>query len=175
LGEEPYFIKDQALRFWFRYIFKNQSLIEIGDVKGLTTRIKNDLPTFMGKPFEELIKALLLKRNAKDIVPFRFTKIGGFWTRKGDVEIDIVALNEEEERIFFGECKLNGNKFTKGDVQRLKEKAEYVKWRIGKREEYFALFSMKALSDSTRKSLEKQGVFAYDLRGLLRYFKNRNG
>jgi len=30
-----YHIKDPALRFWFRYIFRNQSLIEIGDEKGL--------------------------------------------------------------------------------------------------------------------------------------------
>jgi AAA+ ATPase superfamily predicted ATPase len=58
-----YYIKDSALRFWFRYIFKNQSLIEIGDEKGLTTKIVNDLPTLMGRSFEEMVRALLLRRN----------------------------------------------------------------------------------------------------------------
>jgi hypothetical protein len=56
---DRYYIKDPALRFWFRYIFRNQSLIEIGDEKGLTAKILNDLPTLMGRSFEELVRALL--------------------------------------------------------------------------------------------------------------------
>lgn len=163
-----YFIKDQALRFWFRYIFKNQSLIEIGDVNGLTAKILNDLPTFMGQSFEELTRALLLKRNLDGCLPFKFTRIGGFWNRKGDVEIDIVAYNEEDGKILFGECKLNGNKFKKGDLQRLREKAQYVKWRTNKRKDYFTLFSAEVITDATRKTLEKEGLLLYDLKGLLK-------
>jgi len=163
-----YYIKDPALRFWFRYIFRNQSLIEIGDEKGLTTKIANDLPTLMGRSFEELIRALLLKRNKEDILPFRFSKIGGFWTRKGDVEIDVVAINEEERKIIFGECKLKGSKFTRPDVQRLQEKAGYVKWKIGKRKEYFALFSMDTIPETQKKSLEKDGVLSFEIEGLLK-------
>lgn len=163
-----YYIKDSALRFWFRYIFKNQSLIEIGDEKGLTTKIISDLPSLMGRSFEELIKALLLRRNTEEILPFRFSKIGGFWTRRGDIEIDIVAINEEEGKILFGECKLKGSKFTKAEIQRLKEKAEYVRWRMGKRKEYFALFSMDTIPEAQRKSIEKDGVLTFNLEGLLR-------
>ncbi len=162
-----YYIKDHALRFWFRYIFKNQSLIEIGDERTLTERILRDLPTFSGKSFEELIRGLLLKRNAKGLLPFRFTKIGGFWTRKGDVEIDIVALNEDEGKILFGECKLKGNKFTLVDLQKLKEKTKQVKWNMSSRKEYFALFSVQAIPDKTRVSLEKEGMLIFDLKGLL--------
>ncbi len=162
-----YYIKDPALRFWFRYIFRNQSLIEIGDEKSLTTKILNDMQTLMGRSFEELARALLVQRNTGDIVPFRFTKIGGFWTRKGDVEIDIVALNEEEGKILFGECKLKGNKFTRVDAQRLKEKAASVKWRTGKRKEYYALFSIDGISEAHKKSLEKEGLLAFNMKGLL--------
>lgn len=158
-----YYIKDPALRFWFRYIFRNQSLIEIGDDKGLTAKILNDLPTLTGRSFEELVRALLIQRNKGAVVPFKFTKIGGFWTRKGDVEIDVVALNEEEGKILFGECKLKGNKFTRADAQRLKEKGAQVKWRFGKRKEYYALFSMEETSETHRKALEKVGVMAFDL------------
>ncbi len=163
-----YHLKDQALRFWFRYIFKNQSLIEIGDEKGLTAKILNDLPNLMGWSFEELIRELLLKRNTEDILPFRFNRIGGFWTKKGDVEIDIVAINDEEGKVLFGECKLKGGKFTKSEAQRLKEKARYVKWRMGKREEYFALFSMDKISESQRTALERNGILYFDLKGLIK-------
>ena len=161
-----YYIKDPALRFWFRYIFRNQSLIEIGDEKGLAGKIMNDLPTLMGRSFEELIRALLIQRNDGDIIPFKFTKIGGFWTRRGDIEIDIIALTEEEGKILFGECKLKGHKFTRTDVQKLKEKGASVKWRIGRRKEYFALFSMDAISEAHKKSLGKEGILSFDMKSL---------
>lgn len=162
-----YHIKDPALRFWFRYIFKNQSLIEIGDEKGLTSKILNDLSTFMGGSFEELTKALLLKRNIEGSLPFRFNRIGGFWSKKGDVEIDIVAINDDEGKVLFGECKLKGGRFSKAEAQRLREKAEYMKWRIGKRKEYFALFSIDEISETQKKSLEREGILHFDLKRLL--------
>lgn len=162
-----YYIKDPALQFWFRYIFRNQSLIEIGDERGLTGKIMNDLPTLMGRSFERLVMELLIQRNNGEVIPFKFTKIGGFWTRKGDIEIDIVALNEEEGKILFGECKLKGSKFRGVDEQRLKEKAVSIKWRAGRRKEYYALFSMDPISEAQKKSLKKEGVLVFDMKRLL--------
>lgn len=163
-----YYIKDPALCFWFRYVFKNQSLIQIGDEKGLTEKILNDLPTLMGSSFEDLIRTLLIKRNMEDRLPFRFNRLGGFWTKKGDVEIDIVAINDDEGKVLFGECKLKGAMFTKAEAQRFKEKAEHVKWRIGKRKEYFALFSMDEITETQKKTLEKEGILHFDLKGLMK-------
>lgn len=48
----------------------------------------------------------------EDRLPFKFSRIGGFWSKKGDVEIDIVAISDDEEKILFGECKLKGGRFT---------------------------------------------------------------
>ena len=122
-----YYIEDPALRFWFRYIFKNQSLIEIRDEKGLTAKIADDLPNFMGSSFEKLIRDILVRRNRGDILPFRFSRIGNFWTKKGETEIDIVAIDEDGESILFGECKLKGKPFTVTEALRLREKAGYVR------------------------------------------------
>lgn len=164
-----YYIKDQALRFWFRYIFRNQSLIEIGDEKSLTAKIMNDISTFMGRSFEELVRALLIQKNIGVIIPFRFTKIGGFWTRRGDVEIDIIALNEEKETILFAECKLKGNKFTLEDAKRLKEKSKSVKWKANRRKEYFALFSAEDISATHKRVLEQEGFVVFDIKKLLSF------
>jgi len=162
-----YHIKDPALRFWFRYIFRNLSLVEIGDEKGLTAKIQGDLPTFMGLSFEELVRALLIQQNTGAIIPFKFSKIGAFWTRKNDVEIDVVALNEEEGKIFFGECKLQGTRFKGVDAQRLKEKAAAVKWRLGEREEYYALFSMNEILETHKRALAGQGIMTIHTSDLL--------
>lgn len=162
-----YYIKDPGMRFWFRYIFKNRSLVEFGDETGLTEKIKNDLTNLVGKSFEELIKALLIRRNMDGLLPLKFSRIGGFWTRKGDVEIDIVAMDEEGREILFGECKLKGSKFTSADAGRLKEKAKRVKWNIGRRKEHFALFSMETIPESQKKSLKNSGIPAFGLNDLL--------
>ena len=159
-----YYILDNAVNFWFRYIFKNQSLIEIGDKKTLTDKILNDLNTLMGFKWEQLVKNILKEKN---ILPFKFIKIGGFWTRKENIEIDITALNETEGKILFGECKLNGNNFTALDIKKFKEKARYVKWKHGKRTEYYALFSFAEIKEEIKIRLKKENILAYDLNSFL--------
>lgn len=121
----------------------------------------------MGRSFEELTRAMLIKKNNGGLLPFKFTKIGGFWTRKNDVEIDLVALNENEGKILFGECKLKGSKFTQADVRRLKDKAAAVKWKAGKRKEYYALISADDISEAHKKSLKKEDVLAFTIRDIL--------
>jgi AAA+ ATPase superfamily predicted ATPase len=162
-----YYLKDQALRFWFRYIFRNQSLIEIGDTEGLTAKILKDLPTLMGQSFEALVRSLLTRKNMQDFLPLRFSRIGGFWNRTGDVEIDIVATNEETKGILFGECKLNGNRFSAADVAKLKEKAARVHWNRESRLVFFALFSMTSLSVLQKETLRHGGIEPFELKDLL--------
>lgn len=162
-----YYLKDPLLRFWFRYISRNQSMIAIGDELALAAKIDADIPTFMGWSFEELTRALLLERNDSSIIPFRFSKIGGFWNKSGDVEIDIIALDEEGGNILIGECKLNGNRFSVAEAKRLKIKAESVPWRSGNRTENYALFCLGDISVSATKSLAAEGVTVYKLEDLL--------
>jgi hypothetical protein len=162
-----YYLKDPLLRFWFRYIYRNQSLIEIGDEEGLLEKIQGDLSTFMGWSFEELIRSLLLKRNDGTVIPFRFTRIGGFWTRRGDVEIDVVACTEEGAEFFFGECKLSGKRFSVADARRLKEKAASVPRGSGDRREYFALFCMEEPESALERELAAAGVVVIGLNRLL--------
>lgn len=163
-----YYLKDQLLRFWFRYIFSNQSMIAIGDEAGLLTKIEGDLQTLMGWSFEDLVRTLLLERNDTTVIPFRFSKIGGFWNKSGDVEIDIVALDEENGNILIGECKLNGNRFTSTEAKRLKVKAESIAWRKKNRKELYALFCLENVSASTARTLTEEGVSVYTLADLLR-------
>jgi uncharacterized protein len=162
-----YYLRDQTLRFWFRYIFRNRTLIEIGDEDRLIRKIMTDLPTLMGRAFEELVRALLVRRNDHTILPLRFSRIGGFWSRRGEVEIDIVALDDEGGKILFGECKLAGHKVTKADLERLREKTRQVKWLAGSRKETLALFSATVMPDNARAALAKVGVLVYDLPQLL--------
>mgnify|MGYP001236430726 CR=1 FL=1 len=162
-----YHVSDPLLKFWFRYIHRNQSLIGLGESHRLAEKIQKDLPTYMGWTFEVLIRDLLTNRNNGSLVPFGFDKIGGYWNRNGTVEIDIVALDSDSNQIFFGECKLNGNKFTAADAKRFKDKAAHVKWGGKGRREYFALISHDELRPQTIRLLEEEGIICMDLKRIL--------
>jgi AAA+ ATPase superfamily predicted ATPase len=161
-----YHIADQFLKFWFRYLHKNQTLLEIGAVERLADKIEEDLSNFKGWVFEGMIREILISRNNTRVVPFVFDRISGYWDRSGKVEIDIVAIDGDNENIFFGECKLNGNQFTHGDIVKLREKGKYVQWGKDGRNEYYALFSNTPLTQKTRDMLVRKGVIAIDVRQL---------
>lgn len=162
-----YFVADPALRFWFRYVWKHRTLLEIGDDRGTAARIAEDVPNLMGRSFEELSRALLVQRNGEGVLPFRFARIGSYWSRRGDVEIDVVAVDENEENALIGECKLSGGRFSGRDAERLKEKARAVAWRRKPRREHFVLFCPGPVRERDREALEREGVAVCDLGMLL--------
>ena len=96
-----------------------------------------------------------------------FDKLCGYWNRTGSVEIDIVALDDAGGNILFGECKLNGNRFTVADAVRLKEKAVQVVWKNASRKEHFMLVSHEPVSPGRRNKLENEGVTVVELKQLL--------
>jgi AAA+ ATPase superfamily predicted ATPase len=165
-----YYIKDPFLKFWFRYIFKNLSMIEIGDEKRLTNKIISDLPNLMGFVFENVVKEFLRELNLKQKLPFRFTKMGSYWNRTGSVEVDIVAIDDEKDRILFGECKLSSSKMGIGVINKLKSRAKAIDWRREKREEYFAVFTADEIEANTKKAFEGQGIVVYSLKDLILSF-----
>ncbi|OGR05373.1 MAG: ATPase [Deltaproteobacteria bacterium RIFOXYD12_FULL_50_9] len=163
-----YHIADPLLRFWFRYIFRNQSLIELGETVRLTKKIMDDLPTLMGHSFENLTRDLLTACNDGSIIPFVFDKLGGYWNRTGSVEIDIVALDDTGENILFGECKLSGERFTIADARKLKAKAAQVVWNNTSRKEFFLFISHEPVSPARRQELKNEGIGVVELSQMLK-------
>jgi AAA+ ATPase superfamily predicted ATPase len=103
-----YYIQDNFLDFWFRYIFKNKSRIEMLNKDRMAAEILGDLPVFMGKKFEKLIITHLIEMNRSNRV--RFDRIAQYWDR-GETEIDIIFTNDKDKEIYFGECKLAQKRF----------------------------------------------------------------
>ncbi|MBL4631737.1 MAG: AAA family ATPase [Paraglaciecola sp.] len=93
-----YEIADPFLRFWFRFIYKNRSAVEMGNYPYIKDIIRRDYKTYSGFEFEQLIKEILRES-------MQFNKIGSFWDRKGENEIDIVAINDPQKKIVSIEAK----------------------------------------------------------------------
>lgn len=126
-----YYINDNFLDFWFRYIFKNKSRIEIMEKERIAAEILEDIPVFIGRKFEKFMIMHLIEMNRQGET--RFDRIGQYWDR-GETEIDIIFANDRDKEIYFGECKLSSKRFR---VNELEEKAEkflqthkkYANWK----------------------------------------------
>ena len=93
-----YHLNDNFLIFWFRFIYKYGYMLEVGANKKLLDIIQRDYDTFSG---------LMLERYFRDemIAEGRYTRIGGWWDRKGENEIDLIGMDELEHTIDFYEVK----------------------------------------------------------------------
>lgn len=81
-----YEIKDIFLKFWFRYMEKYRSLIEIGNYKQLHKIVHDDYTTFSGQILERWFRTKLQESQ-------QFVEIGGWWLPDQKMEIDIVTVD----------------------------------------------------------------------------------
>ena len=100
-----YAINDEFYRFWFRYIAKYGAAIELGAYDRIRAIIERDWTTFTGKALERYFMAKLAETG-------NYTRIGGWWDRKGENEIDIVAENELDREVEFYEVKRSAKRFS---------------------------------------------------------------
>ncbi len=109
-----YTINDNFLRFWFRFIYKYNYMLEVGANDKLRTIIQRDYPTYSGHVLERYFKEVLIESG-------RYTRIGGWHDRKGENEIDIIAADELGKTVEFYEVKRNKKSI---DMSILRSKAE---------------------------------------------------
>ena len=95
-----YKIEDNFLNFWFRFIYKYRSAIEIGNLEYVKKIVERDYETFSGFVLEKYFTTSLIESN-------QFSDIGNYWNKKGEDEIDIIAVNDYEKIIKFYEIKRN--------------------------------------------------------------------
>ena len=100
-----YEISDLFLRFWFRFVCPYQSLIESGQLKLLRSNISAHYDQFSGKTLERYFQTQLMETGD-------YTQVGNWWDRKGENEIDIIAINEFTHEALAAEVKRNERKIS---------------------------------------------------------------
>lgn len=112
-----YEIGDNFFRFWFRYIHRYSSLIEIGNLPALEQIMVKDYTTFSGIALERWFRQRMMESH-------RYRLIGGWWQSGGtnakgnsdDFEIDIVAETLEGDVEAY-EVKRNPQKYSPARLQ----------------------------------------------------------
>ena len=109
-----YEISDPFLRFWFRFVCPYQSLVERGQLSLLKQNMVRGYEQFTGHTLEQYFQALVMENG-------QYTMVGNWWDRKGENEIDLIALNEFDHTGIVAEVKRNPNKISISDLQRKME------------------------------------------------------
>ena len=148
-----YKLQDQFFKFWFKYILPNKGNIEEGRVDLVLKKIKDDFNLMVSENYENAAKEVINNHKSRF---FPINKIGRWWDR--NEEIDIVALNEEENKILFGEVKWSNKPVGIDIYNSLKRKSLKVELHKDRRNEYFCLFSKSGFTESMLKAAEKEKV-----------------
>ena len=125
-------LNDNYLRFWFRFVFPNQSLIEMEKHELLREYIEQNYEQYSGLILEKYFRAKIAKEE-------RVTAIGSYWDSKGTNEIDLIALNDLDKLAIVAEVKRNRKKI---DMNLLQTKTDSIKKELSKYNVELKGFSM---------------------------------
>jgi AAA+ ATPase superfamily predicted ATPase len=171
LGKERlgrYRIKDHFFRFWYKFIFPNQTALNLGNDKLVLKIIEADLNSYVGRVFEDVIKELLILYLNKKIkgIEINFEDIGSWWDRNGH-EIDLVAYNEREKKLLIGEIKWTNRPVDVDILWDLMEKSKLI--NFGGKYQYL-LVSKNGFTDKCLDKMKEIGVLYLDLKEIVNLF-----
>jgi AAA+ ATPase superfamily predicted ATPase len=111
-----YGIKDHFLRFWFRFVQKYISAVEIGNTDYVLGKIQADYDTYSGKELEGYLRQKYAETGLYNMVT-------NYWERDGSNEIDLIAVDDAERHLVIGEIKRQAQRL---DLKTLRAKAQDI-------------------------------------------------
>lgn len=100
-----YTLNDCFLTLWFRFFYKYQAFVANDALGQLDIIIRRDYDLFSGFMLEYYFECKLRESG-------RYTRIGRFWDRKGENEIDLIAVNEIENTVEVYEIKKQAKRYS---------------------------------------------------------------
>ncbi|MCJ7448903.1 MAG: ATP-binding protein [Bacteroidales bacterium] len=101
---KKYFIDDNFLSFWFRFVYKYRSAVEIGNFNYVRQIVERDFDTYSGIFLEKYFREKLA-------ISGRYTRLGKYWERGNRNELDIVAIDDLHNKALIAEVKTNKSRF----------------------------------------------------------------
>ncbi len=109
-----YELDDVFYSFWFRFIFKYSYIIEIENYGKLQEIIVRDYNMFSGLMLERWFHHVAMESE-------KYTRLGRWWDRKGENEIDMIAEDELADKVTFFEIKRRKDDISLGELKRKAE------------------------------------------------------
>jgi AAA+ ATPase superfamily predicted ATPase len=115
-----YRINDNFLNFWFRFLFKYRSAVEIRNLDYVKQIISRDYATYSGPILEKFFLD-------KFIAEKKYNQLGTYWKKGNLDEIDIVAINDLEKKVVFVEVKRSKKNIS---IPKLQEKSKALQQEL---------------------------------------------
>ena len=103
-----YFISDNFLRFWFRYVYPYKGELEIDNMQISLDELDKDFKEkFVAFAYKDICKEIFARLCSDKAIDFTSSKIGSYWLndKSGNTQIDVMAVDTVNKRLFAGECK----------------------------------------------------------------------
>ena len=105
-----YRLSDNFMTLWFRFFYKYQAYIENNALNQLARIIERDYDVFSGFALERYFEQKLRESG-------RYTHIGKYWDRKGEHEIDLIAVNEIDGTAEVYEIKKDAQRYNEAHLK----------------------------------------------------------
>ncbi|MBC7286460.1 MAG: ATP-binding protein [Armatimonadetes bacterium] len=163
-GRGRYFLADNFLRFWYRFVLPNRSRLEMGKVEEVwRENIEPYFDEFMGLVFEEVCREYV-RRFGEERLPVRAEEVGVFWHKDGD--IDVLSLNADGS-VYCGECKWSRQPMDLRALHELEQKAALLPEDWRERGLRFVLFCRGGFADELRRREDGERLILVGLEDLL--------
>ncbi len=150
-----YFVKDHFIEFWFRFVYAYKGELELDNIDYVLDKIKkNFIQNHVSFVYEDICKDIILMLCKDGKIDFIPSKIGSYWN--SNIEIDVMALDEERKKVLIGECKYVNQPVDLDVLFGLKEKAEKIT-EISQYEKMFVIFSKSGFTNRLKEA-SKQNV-----------------
>lgn len=103
-----YFISDNFLRFWFRYVYPYKGELELDNMQISLDELDKDFKEkFVAFAYEDICKEIFARLCSDKAIDFTPSKIGSYWLndKSGNTQIDVMAVDTVNKRLFADECK----------------------------------------------------------------------
>jgi len=152
-----YFISDNFVRFWFRYIYPYKGELELDNMQIVKDEIKKDfVEKFVAFSYETICMNIFAKLCESKFLPFVPSKIGSYWSNDydGDTQIDVMAVDTSNKIIFAGECKYHKSTVDADVYFDLKKKVEESSEIQNTFKNYTVLYGVFSKSGFSKRLLE---------------------
>ena len=120
-----YVLKDHMFKFWYQFIPKAISVIEMGQGQVYYEKVvKSGLHSFMGSVFEDMCRYYTLEHGILGEFGSFITEVGTWWgveqmidangeRYQQSADIDVVGISTIDKTAILGECKFKNEKIDK--------------------------------------------------------------
>lgn len=144
-----YFVNDHFIEFWFRFVYAYKGELELENIEYVLGKIKKSfIENHVSFVYQDICRDLLSMLCREGKIDFIPSKIGSYWS--SNIEIDVMALDEERKKVLLGECKYLNQPVEADVFFKLKEKSERIT-EISQYEKMYAIFSKSGFTNRLKK------------------------